>query len=394
MRKHQIHKIAYLTFNGALPSRFADAVCVMNMCSCLAAQGAGVALIIPKGQAVSLDELHAHGTLWDFYGLPANFSLHCLPDPFKRCPAAMRKNGYAFLALGCALLRGAQLINARHIELAVMAARFGKPFVFECHNFLKPAGSTLFPRLIEIMNGPRCRGAVVTTTQAGRKSFIEAGVPEGRITVLPNGVDVQRYEGLPAGEELRGLLGLPPAGTIACFSGSLYPGRGIENIIYCAEHFPAVFFLVVGGSPEEVARYHAMAQERSIHNMHFTGHVPGTEVPRYLTASDILLMPNTSASSGHSMAYTSSMKTFDYLAAGRPIVASDFPVLREIFVHEQNAFLVPADSAHELARGLQWVLDNPGAARAMAARARIDAAQYAWQKRAERYLSFVRATLS
>jgi len=275
-----------------------------------------------------------------------------------------------------------------------MAARFGRPFVFECHNFLKPAGSALFPRFIEMINRPRCRGAVVTTTQAGRTSFIEAGVPEHRITVLPNGVDVERYEGLPAASELRRQLGLPLSGTIACFSGSLYPGRGIENIIYCAEHFREVVFLVIGGSPDEVARYHAMARERSIHNMHFTGHVPATEVPRYVTASDMLLMPNTSASTGHSMAYTSSMKTFDYLAAGRPIIASDFAVLREVLVHEHNACLVPADSAQALARGLQWVLDNPGRAKAMAERARIDAAQYAWSIRAENYLSFARALLS
>ncbi len=391
MRKKQMYKIAYLTCTGSIPSRSADAVCVMNMCCALASRGAAVDLIIPKGQALSLDELGCAGTLWDFYGLPPNFSIRYLYDPFKRCPAAIRRNGYAFLALCGAVLAGARMINARQIELALTAARFGTPFVFECHNFLKPSGSRLFPRFIETMNRPRCRGRVVTTTQAGRKSFAEAGVPESRIAVLPNGADPQRHEGLPARQDLRERLGLPVAGAIVCFSGSLYPGRGIEHIMYCAERFRDIFFLIIGGSPDDMEPYRAMAVRNSLRNMRFTGHIPATALPGWLAAADIVLMPYTSASAH---AYMSPMKMFDYLAAGKTIIAADFPVVREVLRHDHNAVLVEADSAECLARGLQWALDNPGAAAAMAARARSDAAQYAWQLRAERYLSFVRAARS
>jgi glycosyltransferase involved in cell wall biosynthesis len=203
-------------------------------------------------------------------------------------------------------------------------------------------------------------------------------------------VHTQRYEQLPAQAELRKTLQLPGSKTIACFSGSLYPGRGIENIVYCAERFKDIHFLIIGGSPDEVRHYRDMAAGNGSMNLHFTGYVPSIDVPRYLMAADILLMPNTSKSSGHSIEYASPMKVFDYLASGKPIIASDFPVLREIFTHEHNAFLVPADSDRELARGLQWVLDNPGPAGKMAAQARIDAMNYSWEKRARDYLSFVR----
>jgi len=84
--------IAYLTFAGAIPSRTADAVCVMNMCGALAARGARVELIIPGGQAARLDDLHFHGTLWDFYGLPENFSIRYLPAPCARFRASVRKH--------------------------------------------------------------------------------------------------------------------------------------------------------------------------------------------------------------------------------------------------------------------------------------------------------------
>lgn len=393
MRNKRISDIAYMTFTGSIPSRSADAVCVMNMCAALAAHDTRVELMLPKGQALPLSALHFQGTVWELYGLPENFALRYIPNLFDRFNNEIRKNGYAFLAMCSAVLTGTSLINARQIELIMMAARFGRPFVFECHNFVKPSGSRLFPRFIEIMNTPRCTGGIVTTTQAGRDSFIKAGVPENRIAVLPNGVQVHRYEGLPPKQELRKTLQLPCSATIACFSGSLYPGRGIENIMYCAEHFKDIYFLIIGGSPDEVQHYRDMAAQRKIANLHCTGYIRSTEVPPYLKAADILLMPNTSKSSGHSIAYASPMKVFDYLAAGKPIVASDFPVLREIFRHAQNAFLVPADCEQELARGLQWVFDNPAAARGMAEQARIDAMKYSWQKRADAYLSFVRTLL-
>jgi len=361
------------------------------MCSALGSQGGKVELILPRGQAFQLSALGCRGSIWQFYGLTENFSIRYLPNPFSRFGNALRKPGYAFFAMSYVMATGKQVVNVRQIELAMMAARFNRPFVFECHNFFKPSSSKLFPRFIEIMNSPRCRGGIVSTTQAGRNSFVKAGVPEGRIAVLPNGVHIHRYEELPPQEDLRRTLQLPGSKAIACFSGSLYPGRGIENIIYCAERFKDIYFLIIGGSPDEVRHYRGMAAKSDSKNMHFTGHVPSTNVPHYLKAADLLLMPNTSKSSGHSIVYASPMKVFDYLAAGKPIIASDFPVLREIFTHEQNAFLVPADSEQELARGLQWVLDNPAKAGKMAEQACCDAAGYSWKKRAAEYLSFVQA---
>jgi len=393
MKKRTIDNIAYMTLTGSIPSRKADAVCVMNMCAALAGQGAGIELVIPRGQASELAALNHNGTIWDFYGLAERFPIRYLPSPFDRFGPDLKRNGYAFLALLYAAVSGKQLVNVRQIELALMAARLRMPCVFECHNFLKVSGSGSLARFVERMNKPRCRAAIVTTTQAGRAAFIAAGVPESRIAVLPNGVPVHLYAGAPPADELRRLLGLPCPATIACFSGSLYPGRGIENILCCAERFSDVCFLIVGGSPEEVERYRCAAQEKQLTNVHLTGYVPATQVPRYLSASDMLLMPNTSASSGHAIAYTSSMKIFDYLAAGRPIIASDFPVVREILAHGRNAVLVPPDSARALADGVQWVLDNPGAAAGMAGQARCDAQQFSWQKRAENYRAFVEAVL-
>ena len=135
MKKNRAPSIAYMTFTGSIPSRSADAVCVMNMCSALAGRGSKVELIVPRGQALQLGELGFQGSIWQFYGLPENFSIRYLPNPFDRFSNSIRRSGFGFLAVCYATAAGRQLINARQIELVLAAARFGRPFVFECHNF-------------------------------------------------------------------------------------------------------------------------------------------------------------------------------------------------------------------------------------------------------------------
>ncbi|MEK7179313.1 MAG: glycosyltransferase, partial [Patescibacteria group bacterium] len=85
---------------------------------------------------------------------------------------------------------------------------------------------------------------------------------------------------------------------------------------------------------------------------------------------------------------TSPIKLFEYMASGRPIVASSLPSIREI-LNEQNAFLVQPDNPEDLKRGIEKALGDAAVARQCAARAREDVRPYTWEKRAEAMLGFI-----
>src|SRR5262249_13241169 len=70
--------------------------------------------------------------------------------------------------------------------------------------------------------------------------------------------------------------------------------------------------------------------------------------PRWLAAAAVLVLPNSRAEP-ISARYTSPLKLFEYMAAGRPIVASDLPSLREVLTGGRNAVLVPPDDPGALA---------------------------------------------
>ena len=72
------------------------------------------------------------------------------------------------------------------------------------------------------------------------------------------------------------------------------------------------------------------------------------------------------------------------MAAGRPIVASDLPSIREVLAHEVNALLVPPGDAAALARAIERLLADPVLASRLARAALDGVPEYSWDRRAER----------
>jgi glycosyltransferase involved in cell wall biosynthesis len=120
--------------------------------------------------------------------------------------------------------------------------------------------------------------------------------------------------------------------------------------------------------------------------------VPPAEVARFLFAADVLVFPPTAAAlrAGRTVL---PMKTFQYLAAGRAILAPDLPDLREVLRHDANAVLVPPDVPGAAADALRGLLGDVPRRERLAAAALADAARYTWDARAAKIAAFLRGRL-
>ena len=103
-------------------------------------------------------------------------------------------------------------------------------------------------------------------------------------------------------------------------------------------------------------------------NVTFTGFVPNQKLALYQAAGDVLLMPYgrmiAGSSGGNTADICSPMKLFEYMAAGRAILSSDLPVLREV-LNEHNAAFCAADDLESWKAGLQSLLENPARMQAL-----------------------------
>jgi glycosyltransferase involved in cell wall biosynthesis len=173
------------------------------------------------------------------------------------------------------------------------------------------------------------------------------------------------------------------------YTGHLYAWKGAHTLARAAGLLPPdVRVCIVGGTPADVEAFRRFLAQNELQRVRLVGYVPPGEVPLWLAAADVLALPN-SAGEAISARYTSPLKLFEYMAAGRGIVASDLPSLREVLEDGANARLVAPDSPADLARGLLELLDDPALAERLGARAQADVAGRTWDSRARAVLDFI-----
>lgn len=375
-------KMAYMTLNGQIPSRKADGVAVMNTCAQFANQGIDVELIIPRMKLDYPKPIETVKSTWDFYSLPESFTIKNFYFPWPFVSKSWKKP-YPFMAVTYSVIRRKSLIYSRQIGLAYMAALYGRPSIFESHNYYKHNERPNFANWIKMLRDPSRKVAMVVTTHSDAKAYHEAGVPKERMLVEPNGVNVEGFLQTESKGALRRSLGLPENMPVACYCGRLRKRKGIDELLACAKILNDVLFLLVGGEPDEIDRCKSLIREMGLKNIKLAGYVPPEAVPKHLVSSDILVMPQ----STHPR---STMKIFDYLASGRPIVSTDYDTVREILHDRKNAVLVPPGNAEALASGIQWLIDSPENAKKISEQSIKDVRHYSWENRGRRIVSWMR----
>lgn len=184
------------------------------------------------------------------------------------------------------------------------------------------------------------------------------------------------------------------APPVVAYAGHLYPWKGVDVLLDALPLVPDARARIIGGHAAEpdLARLQARARELGIADrVEFTGFLPPGVIAAQLRAADALVLPNRATTI--SARYTSPLKLFEYLAAGRPIVASDLPAIREILRDNENARLVPPDDPRALADALRAVTLDPALAVRLARGAFDAAAEYSWDRRAERLEAVLRAAI-
>ncbi|MDR2489418.1 MAG: glycosyltransferase family 4 protein [Desulfovibrio sp.] len=176
------------------------------------------------------------------------------------------------------------------------------------------------------------------------------------------------------------------------YVGSLYEGRGIDFIFQLAATLPAMSFFLVGGSPEEVARWQKEAPE----NVHFRGFVPQYDLPDTYSNFDIMLAPyaghvavaaDHKGGSSHSTAgYMSPLKIFEYMSYGKPFIASAMPAIEEITGPGATCCLLrPYGDVNAWRDALTQLSEDPALRQRLAEASRSKFLhEYTWTKRAEK----------
>ncbi len=188
-----------------------------------------------------------------------------------------------------------------------------------------------------------------------------------KVEVLPNAVNPERVRPDGRRETVRRTLGFEDDFVVG-FVGSLKPWHGVEVLLEAfrrlAEREPRARLLLVGDGPErEKIEAHAADMTGRVV---LTGPVGHEMVLGYLEAMDVCTAPYSTAKDF----YFSPLKVFEYMAMGRPVVASRVAQIIDLIKPEETGLLVEPGDPNALAEALARVARRPEAALRMGSAAR------------------------
>ncbi|MBH41826.1 MAG: glycosyl transferase family 1 [Candidatus Magasanikbacteria bacterium] len=222
---------------------------------------------------------------------------------------------------------------------------------------------------------------IFVLTQLMKEDLIKYGVDGRKIHVSPDGVDLEQFTISLSKEDARKKLNLPYDKTIVMYTGSfyMYKWKGVDVLLEAAKSIDEdrYLFVLVGANKDEVSQ---IKRKYSLTNVLLLPHQPHKDIPVFLKAADVLVLPNTD-SDAISSRYTSPLKLFEYMASGVPILASNIPSIREV-LDNSNAVLFEPGSSKALVSGLKTLISDGELVSGLVKQAKEDVLEYTWHKRA------------
>lgn len=200
-----------------------------------------------------------------------------------------------------------------------------------------------------------CSWHIVVTSKLKDVLHNDYGISEKRIVVIENGVNTDLFKPMDK-EQARINLKLDAAKEYVCFVGYLATWQGIEHLVkamtYIIKENANTQLLIVGDGTIrdelEVLTEQLGMSDTTI----FTGRVPYDQVPLYINASDVCVVPKIPMRSGYSP-----LKLCEYLACGKPVVASNISGF-EVLLKYECGYLATPENAEDLAQAIIKLLQD------------------------------------
>jgi len=280
------------------------------------------------------------------------------------------------------IIIGSAIINSYFGAIA--ARKAGIPFIYywlELNHLQIPIKQFRFlGKIIEKIT-LKHTDKLLATSENLKKAISEMGFPVNNIQVLESGVSINQYNPNNTGDLIRNELNINKDDIVLIFVGWLYHFSGLKEVLteLSKQNNPKIKLIIVG----EGDAYAELKKLRSKYKLEnkviLTGQKPLQEIPQYLAAADICILP---AYNNETMRYIIPGKIYEYMAASKPVISTNLPGILNKFGLDNGITYVnhPEDvvwKAIELAES--------GTGNVLGLKARKLVEQYSWDNIADQF---------
>ena len=327
-----------------------------------------------------------------------------------RFPYLALFDSYRMAEAGYLNLKGYHLIHERFNLLSVGGAlasrKLGIPFVLEVNADLleqrkfKGMGERGLRRLFAIWTTRICfnTAAQIICISPRLKEHLHTkwNVEESKLTVLPIAADVEAFKPNNNAVTVRKRLGLTTE-PVVIWVGGFFPWHDLslllESFALVLKQRPDARLVLVGDGQTRSSVEEMITKNGMSHAVIMTGAVPHSQVPEMLSIADVAVVPSppiTASLGGTGVP----LKLFEFMAAGKAIVATALNEAAEVIQHGHNGMLVGAGDVNTFAESTLKLINDPDERRRLGQNAREQAVkQYSWEHYTRRleeiYLSVV-----
>ena len=227
---------------------------------------------------------------------------------------------------------------------------------------------------------------IVVVSDTLKRELIELAIPEHKVLVNPNGVDILKFNPEINGHKIRERLELTDQ-CVFGFIGTFSTWHGVELLTSAILEFydradadPNVHFLLIGDGPLRNECQETIRQSKYGDKVTFTGQVAQHQAPYYLAACDVFLSPHIPNPDGSDF-FGSPTKIFEYMAMGKPIIASKLGQMEFLLEHKHTAWLVEPGNRQDLLLAIKTLLTDRALREKLGKNALIEVTnKYTWEQ--------------
>jgi len=263
--------------------------------------------------------------------------------------------------------------------------RLGVPLVYHAHEdwpAMVSERSGLEARVFSFLERRYCKivDNVLVPSKGIGKKYVEWGL---KVTVQYASKSI---DGLPTvtpekRADLRARYGIKEADLVVGLAGSLGRAEAFDNILAAMKELPeSVKLLVVGGLEEKVrSAKQAVASAGLAQRVRFTGFLDPTPYMEHVGVLDVglaLFIGKTL-----NVIQVAPIKLFDYMAMGVPMVASEFPAMKEIIEECGCGITANSEDPHSIASAIKMFFDHPDQRAQASRKARLAfESKFSWER--------------